>query len=432
LSRRVAITTLGCKANQYDSAVLRAACSQRGWTIVPFAESADAYIVNTCTVTQSADAQSRQLLRRARRKNRDALLIATGCYAQVAPEELECIEGVTHVIGTTHRQEVVGVLEDAWGAGVNISTSTHQHINTIQNRVRPFLKIQDGCDLYCTYCIIPKARGTQRSVPVVEVLAQLAAYHDSGYDEVVLTGIHIGTYGRDLDPPVTFTDLLRAIVIKRPVPRVRISSLDPHEITDEMMDLCQEDVVCPHLHVAIQSGSDKTLRRMARRYRRAVVDAILDRLSQQLPDMAIGTDFIVGFPGETAADHDATAQLIAQSPISFAHVFPYSQRRGTPATRLDAQIPAPIITERAAHLRALADEKRHAYYRSHVGRVSEAIAEGRRDRQTGKVRAMTPHYLPLLIESTRQKKSSTRRPPHCYSPVRILDVSGDEVYAQWI
>lgn len=425
MKHRVAITTLGCKANQYDSAVLSAACQQAGWHVVPFNAEADAYIVNTCTVTASADAQSRQLLRRAGRRNRDALLIATGCYAQVAPEELAAIDGVAHVIGTEHRRDIVHLLYKEWGG---VLPGGEGELVAPSHRVRPFLKIQDGCDLRCTYCIIPKARGAQRSWPMADVLAHLEAYRDAGYDEVVLTGIHLGTYGRDLDPPCSFTDLLRVIVRRRPIARVRISSIDPNEVTDEMVELLQDDrVICPHLHLPIQSGSDQVLKRMARLYRRRLVDAVLNKLATRLPHLAIGTDLIVGFPGESEADFQASYDLLAQAPISYAHIFPYSGRKGTPALRLPDACPKPVIEDRAARLRALSDARRMAYYRSHLGETTVAIPEGRRDRRTGKIRAMMPHYVPVLIDEPRGKMHEPR-----YRPVRILEVTGHEVYAQWI
>jgi threonylcarbamoyladenosine tRNA methylthiotransferase MtaB len=425
--KRVAITTLGCKANQYDSAVLTASCQQSGWDVVPFHADADAYIVNTCTVTRRADVESRQLLRRARRRNPEAMLIATGCYAEVAADELQAVEGVTHVIGTSHRHDVLRVLHEAWG-GDAVDT---QQLVPPTHRVRPFLKIQDGCDLYCTYCIIPRARGHQRSWPVTDVLAHLAAYHDAGYDEAVLTGIHIGTYGRDLDPLCRLTDLLRVIIKRRPIAKVRVSSIDPHEVTDEMIDLfAASDVLCPHLHICIQSGSDRTLKRMARLYRRRVVDDVMDKLAQRIPHVAIGTDMIVGFPGETDADFVESCDVVANSPLSYAHVFPYSARKGTPATKLPDAVPPPLMAERASKLRAIADQKRAAFYRAQVGQCTEAIPEGRRDRQTGKTRAMTPHYIPVLIESPRgiREPETTRR---AYRPIRILDATAHEVYAQW-
>ncbi|MBI2343560.1 MAG: tRNA (N(6)-L-threonylcarbamoyladenosine(37)-C(2))-methylthiotransferase MtaB [Deltaproteobacteria bacterium] len=428
--KRVAITTLGCKVNQFDSAVLMAACQQAGWAIVPFETVADAYIVNTCTVTQSADAQSRHLLRRARRTNPEAMLIATGCYAQVAPDELATLEGVTHVIGTSHRQRVIDVLQECWQGHPKDEPSTHREIAAQQHRVRPYLKIQDGCDLHCTYCIIPRARGHQRSIPVQEVLAHLAAYADAGYEEVVLTGIHIGTYGRDLDPPTSFTGLLEQIVRVAPLRFVRISSLDPHEVTPQMIDLLASSPrFAPHLHIAIQSGSDAVLRRMGRRYRRQTVERVLHDLATAMPHVAIGTDLIVGFPGETEGDFAASCALIADSPLTYAHVFPYSPRSGTPATRLDTALPQGVIAMRAEQLRRLAQRRRRDYYRAQIGRVTEAISERRRDRRTGKMRAMTPHYVPLLIESARMGPG---RRPEGYLPVRILDATADEVYATWI
>lgn len=435
MKKRVAITTLGCKANQYDGAVLAALCQQAGYQVLPFDAEADAYIVNSCTVTASADAQSRQLLRKARRRKPDALCVATGCYAEVAMDEVRA-QDVDLVVGKDHKLQLIELLQQRWqeGAWRDVEAMPRQRDWALPRgvqlgaRSRPFLKIQDGCDLYCTYCIIPKARGAQRSMPVAEVIAQLAAYAEQGFDEVVLTGIHIGTYGRDLSPQCSLTDLLRMIVKRKPIRSVRVSSIDPHEVTDEMIELfASSDTLCPHLHVPIQSGSDRVLKRMARLYRRKDIDRVLERLATRVPHVAVGTDMIVGFHDETEEDFTQTVELMRTSALSYAHVFPYSQRKGTTALRMPKawEVPEDIRNTRCASLRAMADQQQREFYRAHVGMEFSAIAEGRRDRATGLWKAITSNYIPVLVQSPSPRARGGA------SPLRVTDVTGTEVFGQW-
>lgn len=428
-SYRVALTTLGCKANQYDTAVLAALCRQQGLTVTPFDGEADAYIVNTCTVTASADTQGRALLRAARRRNPRALVVATGCTAQVDPEQLAQVAGVDWVIDNRDKLAIVERLAQAWHLPAVPRAALHAV--TASDRVRPFLKIQDGCDLYCTYCIIPRARGAGRSLAPTDVIAELRAYAMRGVEEVVLTGIHIGTYGRDLSPDLSITALCRLIARTPQLPRVRISSLDPHEVTDDLIALLGDtDRICPHLHLPVQSGNDRILRRMARLYRRADVDRIAHRLAQRVPHVALGTDLIVGFPGETAAEFADTLSIVNDLPFAYAHVFPYSERNGTPAAKLrHERVPSHVLTARARQLRHAAHTQRARFVERQVGRTLEAVVEKARDRSTGKLRALTSNYVSVLLDAP---PGWTAPATAQYRPVRIVERIGIEGYAQWM
>lgn len=431
----VAIVTFGCKANQYDGAVLAAQCQQQGLRVVSADDAADAYIVNTCTVTAHADHEARALWRKLRRKNPRALIVATGCYAEVASEEVARESDVSFVRGRGEKMHIVAEVAQALGvadakkiqsAAPEAWAASPRGV-VLPGHARAFFKIQDGCNLYCTYCIIPKARGAQRSLPVHEVMAHLRAYAEQGFDEVVLTGIHIGTYGRDLSPTVSFTQLLAMIARHRPVRRVRVSSLDPHEVTPEMLELfANSDVLCPHVHLPIQSGSDRVLKRMARLYRRDTIDRVLENFQRALPHVAIGTDMIVGFPGESDDDFAATCDLVERSPLTYVHVFPYSARAGTPATKLRDVVSHDVQAARCEHLRALSVVKRQTYYHAQLGKTLDGICENKIDRRTGRYRVLTTNYVPVLMPAEPARRGGR------YHRVRITTVTPDEVTGQWM
>src|SRR5262245_52286255 len=348
---RVAITTLGCKVNQYDTATIEDRLKAEGHTLVPFATMADVYIVNSCTVTNQADAESRQLARRAKRQNPSARVIMTGCYAQVNPKAVAKVPEVDYVIGLNRLDDILRAVK-AEVAVERISVSNLRKKGevprvdtlgaiTFSGQTRAFLKIQEGCDLFCT---LPLSRGKSRSVPPRIVLEQLDRLAAQGFQEVVLTGIHLGGYGEDLNPPTSLTWLLEAIEERKPVPRIRVSSLDPHEINDDLIRLlAQAETLCPHLHVPLQSGEDATLSRMRRRYDSALARDVLFKLRETLPQAALGTDLIVGFPGESEEAFDHTLTFLKESPLTYFHVFPYSVRSGTTAAKFSDKVAQPVI-----------------------------------------------------------------------------------------
>lgn len=397
---RVAVATLGCKVNQYDTATIETRLRNEGCTMVPFAPGADVYIVNSCTVTDRADAESRQLARRARRFNPAARVILTGCFAQINPQGA-AIPDVDHVVGLNRLPDVVRAVRGELAATQRILVDdlrAARKVTTIgadsfTGQTRAFLKIQEGCDLFCSFCIVPFARGRSRSLPPRRVLAQLDALAAQGFQEVVLTGVHLGGYGADLDPPIDLADLLEMIVEQPPVPRLRLSSIDPPEVTSRLLELmARSEAVCPHLHIPVQAGDDEVLRRMRRTYSTAFLRELGSAIRGVLPDAAIGTDVIAGFPGETDGQFDQTLALLEELPVTYFHVFPYSRRSGTTAAKMSAHVPPAAIRARAQRLRALGERKRAAFARAFVGRALPVLVEHTPARDSGWLTGYTRNY----------------------------------------
>ena len=404
---RVALTTLGCKVNQYDTATIEDRLRDTGHEIVPFADTADVYIVNSCTVTNQADAESRQLARRAKRANPTARVIMTGCYAQVNPKAVAKVPEVDYVIGLNRLNDLLrAVTAEVSLERISVSNLRKQgetpRVDTLgamtfSGQTRAFLKIQEGCDLFCTFCIVPMSRGKSRSVPPRTVLEQLDRLAAQGFQEVVLTGIHLGGYGEDLDPPMNLVWLLEAIEERKPVPRIRISSLDPHEISDSLiLLLSQSQTLCPHLHIPLQAGADNTLARMRRRYDTALARRVLNRLRETLPHASLGTDLIVGFPGESDEEFSQTVTFLQDSPFTYFHVFPYSVRSGTTAAKFADKVPQPEIDLRARRVRKLGEGKKAAFSRSFVGQTLPVLFEHTRDRNTGLLKGYSRNYIRVL------------------------------------
>ena len=381
---RVAVATLGCKVNQYDTATIETRLRSEGCTIVAFEPGADVYVVNSCTVTDRADAESRQLARRARRFNPAARVIMTGCFAQVNPTGA-AIPEVDHVVGLNRLPDVLrAVRGEMAAAGQRVAADdlrTARQVNTIgadtfTGQTRAFLKIQEGCDLFCTFCIVPFSRGRSRSVPPRQVLEQLQNLAQRGFQEVVLTGVHLGGYGTDLDPPVDLCDLLEMIVEQPPLPRLRLSSIDPPEVTPRLLDLLlKSEALCPHLHIPVQAGADDVLRRMRRKYDTQLLRDLGVEIRSRLPEAAIGTDVIAGFPGETVAQFEESVALLEALPLTYFHVFPYSRRSGTTAAKLPDHVPPATIKRRAHRLRKLGERKRADFARGFVGRTLPVLVE---------------------------------------------------------
>jgi threonylcarbamoyladenosine tRNA methylthiotransferase MtaB len=379
---RIAITTLGCKVNQYDSAVIQSRLEGRH-AIVPFEDEADFYIVNACTVTDRSDWEARQLARRAKRRSPAARVLLTGCYAQVSPGEVASVPEVDFVVGLNRVDDLVRCLEDA-AAAEKISVGDVKRergvkvlgARALPGHTRAFLKIQEGCDYSCTYCIIPTARGLSRSVPPETILREIGALAVRGYQEVVLTGIHLGGYGRDLTPRLDLTALLEMILEKSPIRRLRLSSLDPREVPERLLRLiARSDVLCPHLHICAQAGDDRILKDMRRNYDSSYYREIVTAARELLPDAALGSDIIVGFPGESDDDFAREMEFFASLPLTYFHVFPYSIRSGTPAAALPAQVPAGVKKKRAKQMRALGAAKKRDFAERFIGRRLSVLFE---------------------------------------------------------
>ncbi|MCU0531199.1 MAG: tRNA (N(6)-L-threonylcarbamoyladenosine(37)-C(2))-methylthiotransferase MtaB [Syntrophales bacterium] len=405
-TRRVALVTLGCKVNQCDSAGMAQRLEQLGHTLVGFDAEADVFIVNTCTVTARTDFQSRQLIRRAARRNPSAPVIVTGCYAQVAPELLKALPNVRLVAGNVEKELIPGLVGSLNGGPAEVRVRNIGQTGVFSGltadrfpgRTRAFLKIQDGCNARCSYCIVPTARGPSRSMPPGDVLERVAALAGSGCREIVLTGVHLGAWGADLSPASGLPQLLRRIEEAGTVGRLRLSSIEPLEVSGELIACLRESaVLCPHVHIPLQSGDDTVLTAMGRHYDRRFFRDLVHRLADEIPGVAVGVDVMAGFPGEGDREFENTLELLRGLPAAYFHVFPYSERPGTKAAALPGKVEETLRARRAAELRALGLAKREAFAKRAVGSRQTVLVEGSRDRKTGRLKGFTGNYIPVLL-----------------------------------
>ncbi|MDJ0988488.1 MAG: tRNA (N(6)-L-threonylcarbamoyladenosine(37)-C(2))-methylthiotransferase MtaB [Desulfobacterales bacterium] len=404
------ITTLGCKVNQFESDAIAQALESQGWQRAAEEDQAEVCIVNTCTVTGKASMQSRQIIRQFMRREPGARIIVTGCYAQTAPDEIEKIGGVDYIIGHFDKSDIPRLIIASLSNPPRQTQRRVRNIHTAKQfslppapaysrRTRPFLKIQDGCNRFCTYCIVPHARGPSRSMPFETVMACLVDLGRGGYQEVVLTGIHLGAYGQDLDPPSDLIALLRRIEVQRPITRLRLSSIEPDEVNGTLVDLlASSEMICPHLHLPLQSGDDRVLERMHRPYSRMAFAQTVTRIKNAMPACAIGADILVGFPGEDEAAFERTFELVADLPLAYLHVFPFSARPGTPAYHFCDQVPDAVIKARTAALRKLGQDKKRAFAQAGMASIHAVLVENKRDRRTGWLKGLTANYIPTLLE----------------------------------
>jgi len=403
----VSIATLGCKVNQFESEALMASLEQQGYHLVSFEEGAEITIINTCTVTQRADFQSRQMVRRASRFNPESLIIVTGCYPQVDPEAIAKIEEAKYILGNAEKYRIPDLLplmEKGDLPPIQVSDIQKESsfsdvpLHTFHRHTRAFLKIQDGCDARCSYCIVPYARGRSRSLPPERVIEHMRALRERGYHEVVLTGIHLGSYGLDFSPPFPLEKLLRQLEEKETPHRIRLSSIEPMDFSEELTRfLSTSKKVCPHLHIPIQSGEDEILKRMNRNYSRSFLFNLIQELHQAIPGLSIGADVIVGFPGETEEKFQRTYALIESLPFSYLHVFPFSKRKGTPAFQYSQVVDQANITRRAEAMRDLGKQKRRTFYSRFLHQELNVLVEERREKKTGRWKGFSKNYIPVLL-----------------------------------
>jgi len=399
--KSVSIVTLGCKVNQYDTAVILNQLPKTKYKRVPFSDKADVYVIDTCTVTHKADGEARNYIYRAKRANPDGVVVVTGCYAQVSPEELKQIEGVDYVIGNSHKfSSLIKIIregETQEEPKVFISDIFKEKkkgfespdIEVFPGRTRSFLKVQDGCNYACSFCIIPRARGRSRSLDIPEILHRMEKLASSGYKEIVLTGVHIASYGRDIGS--SFLELIREIEKKKIVKRVRLTSLDPADTELELIDfIAESETICPQFHIALQSGDQGVLKRMRRRYGPEKFMNLTNQIRKRIPDAAIGSDIMVGFPGETEHEFLNTYQMAKDSPLTYFHVFPYSKRKMTTAAVMAEQIHPEIIKDRSKRLRELGSNKKTAFFNQFIGRTFPVLIE------KGS-KGTTPNYIPVRI-----------------------------------
>ncbi|HVO67976.1 MAG TPA: tRNA (N(6)-L-threonylcarbamoyladenosine(37)-C(2))-methylthiotransferase MtaB [Syntrophales bacterium] len=465
---KVAISTLGCKVNQYESAGILEKLDKDVFLQVPFNTKADCYIINTCTVTGRTDYQSRQLIRRAIRKNPNASVIVTGCYAQVAPHDIARIPGVTLVVGNAEKELIPEIIQhivrgnpqvlvsDICQAGELYGSSgivekpfflgaVQKHLdarrskteargvygNTLSGSVcratqqtpspqrrgsgvfqqalsplrfpghtRAFLKIQDGCNNFCSYCIVPYARGPSRSLPEMEVFSKIEELALSGYREIVLTGIHLGAYGRDLIPPSDLFNILEYVEKNKNIERLRLSSIEIGEITDDLIGLMSKGaIICRHLHIPLQSGDDNILSAMNRNYESAFFKNRLEEICRAIPDIAFGIDVMVGFPGEREEEFNNTLRLIEELPVAYLHVFTYSERPGTHAVKLSGKVNEAVKKMRSEILREIGRKKRESFSKRFIGQKLTVLVEDKKDKDTGCMKGFSGNYIPVLIRN---------------------------------
>jgi threonylcarbamoyladenosine tRNA methylthiotransferase MtaB len=423
---RVAITTLGCKVNQYESTAMGESLEKHGFRLVPFLAEADYYIINTCTVTERTDYQSRQLIRRTGKANPRAAIIVTGCYAQTAPEVFAGMPEVAVVAGTLEKDRIVEIIREiqknsppgktsgaapsvqVGNIGGEIKAWGVRSVSGFPGHTRAFLKIQDGCNAFCSYCIVPFARGRSRSISADEVLERIESLARNGYREVVLTGIHLGAYGEDRQDGSSLAGILHQVEANKTVERLRLSSLEPREITGEILGIMKNaHIVCPHLHIPLQSGDDGILSRMGRNYDTAFFRELMAQVFASRPDLTVGMDVMVGFPGEAEKAFENTVSLLESLPIAYLHVFPYSRRPGTAAARMENQVGEADKKRRGRVLRELGVMKRQAFLERFIGSTMPVLIEKRKDRPSGYLKGFTHNYLPVLLQDGRAEMVNT-------------------------
>ena len=406
--KKVAFYTLGCKVNQYETEAMLEMFKKDGYVQVDSEEYADVYVINTCTVTHMSDRKSRQYIRRMKKLNPNAIIAVVGCYSQVSPEEILEIEEVNLVMGTNERRQIVEEIKklDASKKAstvddiMKVRAFEEIEINQTNGRTRAFMKIQDGCDRFCTYCIIPYARGGRvRSRDLESVINEANKLANNGYKEIVLTGIHVASYGKDVkDADTNLLTVIKAIDKIEGVERIRLSSVEPLLMTDEFIDtVAKMPKVCPHFHLSLQSGCDETLKRMNRRYTTKEYKDIVDKLRQKMPNVAITTDVIVGFPGETNNEFSQTYEFLRDIELSQMHVFKYSPRKGTPAADMENQIDPQMKQMRSDKLIALNKQNFTNFAKKFEGQEFNVLFE--QNIGENKYEGLTPNYIRVIVES---------------------------------
>jgi threonylcarbamoyladenosine tRNA methylthiotransferase MtaB len=408
---KVSVLTLGCRVNQSESAIIEGNLKKFGCSIVGLSEYPDYCVVNTCTVTAKSDYQSRQLIRRAVRSG--AKVIVTGCYSQLRPDEIRKIGGVVDIVKNNKKLNIIKMLSNN-NESITFSYSC---------KSRPYLKVQDGCNLTCTYCTVPMARGKSRSLEISEALKRAEEIEASGYNEIVLTGIDLGSYGHDLKPKVKLSDLLKTLLKETKIHRIRLSSIEIRKVDDELIELLQEQRICNHIHLPLQSGDNTILRFMNRMYTSEKYVSTIENITKRVPDIAIGTDVIVGFPGEGDKEFLNTKKLLDSIPIAYMHIFPFSSRPNTLASKMCMQNASSIKRERLSELKALNFKKKMAYMSSQINKTLDVITE---EQCTDNISIGTSsNYLKVKVPTNGYPKGA-------HVCVRVSGIEGDMVKADLI
>lgn len=402
--KQVAFFTLGCKVNQYETDAMEHLFRDSGYEVTDFESFADVYVINTCTVTSMSDKKSRQMIRRAKKHNENAIIAVVGCYSQKSPDEVIAIEGVNLVMGTSDRNKIVTEVEklDVKDHVIEVEDIMKQRvfealsIEETYGKTRAFLKIQEGCDRFCSYCIIPYTRGPVRSRPINDIISEVKSLAKNGYKEVVLTGIHVASYGKDLGD-IRLIDVIKAINDIDGIHRIRTSSVEPLIITDDFLSELKEiDKFCPHFHLSLQSGSDSVLERMNRRYDKAEYKSAVDKIRKIYPDAAITTDIIVGFPGESDAEFEETRAYLEDINLYEMHIFKFSPREGTKAAAMDNQVKPEIKNHRSEVLIELAEKNKLEFEEKLVGKEAEVLFESS---ENGIYEGHTMNYVKVHVQS---------------------------------
>ena len=406
--KTVGIATLGCKVNQYESASFQTGFEELGLELVPMKESPDICVVNTCAVTGKAGAQSRRLVRKVLREHPKARVVVTGCFSQIASQEIvELADRPICIVGNGYKHLLVDIAVAAQHCDLEMYMGDigarkeicDLPVRRFADRTRAYLRVQDGCNRFCSYCIVPYSRGRCRSQSPDKVLGQVEVFAAEDYKELVITGIHTGAYGHDLEPRMELLELLKSMANRFPDMRYRLSSLEPTEISDELLDfMTATDCIMPHFHIPLQSGDDGVLKQMNRRYTGDAFAEIVNRCAARLPGAAFGIDVLVGFPGESETAFQNTHDLLASLPVTYLHVFPYSPRPGTVAAAMADQIPGPVKEERVAILKQLDHKKRVEFYAQQVGTVHQVLAENAKNKHR-RMRGFSENYVPVLFKA---------------------------------
>jgi len=429
---KVACITLGCRTNQHDTAEMQTLLEKEGFVMVNQREKADAYVINTCTVTQKSDTSSRQAVKKSLELNPDALVVFTGCYAQLNPEEAAALPGLDLVLGNADKLEIAKLLKDKlrlWKKSEIteiVMSDIHKKrifrtipVKSFQGITKAFIKVQTGCNEKCSFCTVVRARGKSVSDNRGNILNNIQEAINSGFKEITLTGINLGTWG--MDTGETFSSLVQDIIQLPGDFRVRLSSINPMEIDNNLIRLIAEtEKICSHLHIPLQSGDNKILKKMRRNYNREQYIEVIHRAVNAIPNLGLGADVIVGFPGETDAAFENTRKLIEELPFSYLHVFSYSPRRGTEANEYKDDIPGNIKKERNKILTQLIKEKGLEFRNKSLNTIATVLIENQRDKNNGKLKGHTDNYIPISLDGPDPLKN-------CLVPITLKNISGNFV-----
>ena len=397
MNKTVAFNTLGCKLNFAESSQIYSFFKEKGFKLVPFSQVADFYVINTCTVTANANKKSRNAIQRAISKNKNAIVIVTGCYTQTGLEELKKIDGIDYIFGANDKEEIKKIIDHAAKFdSPGIITTEHKEMKTFfpavsqDDRTRTFLKIQDGCDYFCSYCTIPYARGRSRNMSIKDVLQKIEEEVEKGTKEIILTGVNIGDFGKSTSE--SFYDLLKAIVQQNKIPRLRIGSIEPDLLNEDIIKLIADsEIIMPHFHIPLQSGDNELLKIMKRKYTTELFKNRIDYIRKHIPDAFIGIDLIVGMNGETNEIFERSYNFIMSLDISYIHYFQYSERKNTPALNFTPKVSSQVKNERAKLINQLCEEKNKKFLEKNIGKTQNVLFESKK--KNDKIFGFTENYI---------------------------------------